>query len=66
MAYEKGERDIVFLQHTFEVINKDGSQNTWTSTLVEYGAPEGSGGFSAMSRLVGVPCGVGTFILPLP
>uniref|UniRef100_A0A098D1D9 Saccharopine dehydrogenase n=1 Tax=Gibberella zeae (strain ATCC MYA-4620 / CBS 123657 / FGSC 9075 / NRRL 31084 / PH-1) TaxID=229533 RepID=A0A098D1D9_GIBZE len=60
MAYEKGERDIVFLQHTFEVINKDGSQNTWTSTLVEYGAPEGSGGFSAMSRLVGVPCGVAT------
>ncbi|KAJ4016880.1 saccharopine dehydrogenase (NADP+, L-glutamate-forming) [Fusarium irregulare] len=60
MAYEKGERDIVFLQHTFEVINKDGSQNTWTSTLVEYGAPEGSGGYSAMSRLVGVPCGVAT------
>jgi saccharopine dehydrogenase (NADP+, L-glutamate forming) len=60
MAYEKGERDLVFLQHTFEVVNKDGSQNTWTSTLVEYGAPEGSGGFSAMSRLVGVPCGVAT------
>ncbi|WZH40151.1 Saccharopine dehydrogenase [Fusarium acuminatum] len=58
MAYEKGERDLVFLQHTFDVVNKDGSQNTWTSTLVEYGAPEGSGGFSAMSRLVGVPCGV--------
>ncbi|KAF4334265.1 saccharopine dehydrogenase [Fusarium beomiforme] len=60
MAYEKGERDLVFLQHTFEVVNKDGSQNTWTSTLIEYGAPEGSGGYSAMSKLVGVPCGVAT------
>jgi saccharopine dehydrogenase (NADP+, L-glutamate forming) len=50
---------VKFLQHKFEVENKDGSQNTVTSTLCEYGAPVGSGGFSAMERLVGVPCGVG-------
>jgi saccharopine dehydrogenase (NADP+, L-glutamate forming) len=58
MAFEEGERDLVFLQHYFEIENKDGSKNDITSTLVEYGAPIGSGGYSAMARLVGVPCAV--------
>ncbi|KAH6976240.1 saccharopine dehydrogenase [Ilyonectria sp. MPI-CAGE-AT-0026] len=58
MAYEEGERDLVFLQHHFEVVNKDGSKDTITSTLCEYGAPIGSGGYTAMAKLVGVPCGV--------
>lgn len=55
MAYEKGERDLVFLQHRFEIEHKDGKQETWTSTLVDYGDPKG---YSAMARLVGIPCGV--------
>ncbi|GAO16189.1 uncharacterized protein UV8b_05599 [Ustilaginoidea virens] len=58
MSFEEGERDLVFLQHKFEVENKDGSKNTITSTLCEYGAPIGSGGYSAMARLVGLPAGV--------
>jgi saccharopine dehydrogenase (NADP+, L-glutamate forming) len=55
MQYESGERDLVFLQHRFEIENKDGSKETRTSTLVEYGDPNG---YSAMAKLVGVPCGV--------
>jgi Saccharopine dehydrogenase C-terminal domain len=51
--------DVKFLQHNFEIENKDGSRNTVTSTLCEYGAPIGSGGYSAMAKLVGIPCGVG-------
>ena len=47
------------LQHKFEIEHKDGSKETRTSTLCEYGAPIGSGGYSAMAKLVGVPCGVG-------
>jgi len=47
------------LQHKFEIENKDGSKESRTSTLCEYGAPIGSGGYSAMAKLVGVPCGVG-------
>ena len=47
------------LQHKFEIENKDGSRKTLTSTLCEYGAPIGSGGYSAMAKLVGVTCGVG-------
>ena len=47
------------LQHKFEIENKDGTRETRTSTLCEYGAPIGTGGYSAMAKLVGVPCGVG-------
>lgn len=56
MAYEEGERDLVFLQHRFEIERKGGEKETWTSTLVEYGDPKG---YSAMARLVGISGGVG-------
>ena len=55
MAYEAGDRDMVMLRHTFIVENKDGSTETRTSTLCDYGDPKGA---SAMARLVGIPCGV--------
>ena len=57
MMYEPGERDFVMLQHKFEIENADGTTETRTSTLCEYGSPE-PGGYSAMAKLVGVPCGV--------
>lgn len=55
MQFEEGERDLVMLQHKFVIEHKDGSQETRTSTLVEYGDPKG---YSAMAKLVGIPCGV--------
>ncbi|KXX78096.1 Saccharopine dehydrogenase [NADP(+), L-glutamate-forming] [Madurella mycetomatis] len=55
MQYEEGERDLVMLQHRFEIEHKDGSRETRTSTLCEYGDPKG---YSAMAKLVGVPCAV--------
>ncbi|ETN40023.1 saccharopine dehydrogenase [NADP+, L-glutamate-forming] [Cyphellophora europaea CBS 101466] len=55
MQYEESERDMVMLQHKFEIEHKDGSKETRTSTLVEYGDPKG---YSAMAKLVGVPCAV--------
>jgi saccharopine dehydrogenase (NADP+, L-glutamate forming) len=54
MQFEEGERDLVILQHKFVIENKDGSTETRTSTLCEYGAPTGSGGYSAMAKLVGM------------
>ncbi|KAG0089387.1 saccharopine dehydrogenase (NADP+, L-glutamate-forming) [Podila epicladia] len=57
MMYAKGERDMVMLQHKFEIELKDGTRQTRTSTVLEYGNPEGA---SAMARLVGMPCGVAT------
>jgi saccharopine dehydrogenase (NADP+, L-glutamate forming) len=55
MQYEEGERDFVMLQHKFEIENKDGKREIRTSTLAEYGDPKG---YSAMAKLVGVPCAV--------
>ena len=55
MQYEENERDMVMLQHKFEIEHRDGSKETRTSTLVEYGDPKG---YSAMAKLVGVPCAV--------
>ncbi|CAG8485602.1 12307_t:CDS:10 [Funneliformis mosseae] len=55
MQYEQGERDMVILQHKFEVELKDGTRETWTSTLLEYGKPQGP---SAMATTVGIPCGI--------
>ena len=55
MQYEKGERDMVMLQHKFEIEHKDGSKETRTSTLCDYGDPKG---YSSMAKLVGIPCGV--------
>lgn len=55
MQYGPKERDMVMLQHRFEIELADGKRETRTSTLVDYGVP---GGYSSMAKLVGVPCGV--------
>jgi len=55
--YEKGERDMVMLQHKFEIELKDGKRETRTSTLIDFGDSK-EGGYSSMAKLVGVPCGV--------
>ena len=60
MEYEKGERDMVMLQHKFEIEHKDGKKETRTSTLVDYGDPNG---YSSMARLVGVPCAVASLMV---
>jgi spermidine synthase len=58
--YEAGERDMVILQHRFEIKNKDGSDSILTSTLLDYGIPNGQ---SSMAKLVGVPCAVATRLI---
>ena len=58
MQYEAGERDMVMLQHKFEIEWKDGVRETRTSTLCEYGEKTAPESTSAMAKLVGVPCGV--------
>lgn len=55
MQYKEGERDMVCLQHKFGIQWADGSKETRTSTLVEYGDVKG---YSAMAKLVGTPCAV--------
>lgn len=57
-AYKKGDRDLVYLQHTFHVTKKDGSKSVLNATLVDYGDSE-EGGYSSMAKLVGTPAAVG-------
>eukprot|EP01134_Creolimax_fragrantissima_P006535 CFRG6535T1 len=55
LQLKEGERDMVLLQHEFGIEWADGTKETRTSTLIEYGDPKGH---TAMARLVGMPCGV--------
>ena len=55
LAYEKGERDMVVLQHEFLVRTESGRTERIVSTLVDYGVP---GGDSSMSRTVGLPAAI--------
>lgn len=48
MQYGPGERDMVMLQHKFEIEHKDGSKETRFSTLCDYGDPQG---YSAMAKV---------------
>ncbi|GKT65692.1 saccharopine dehydrogenase [Colletotrichum tofieldiae] len=57
MQFAEGERDLVILQHKFEVELKDGTKQTRLSTLCEYGSTDPNG-YSAMAKLVGIPCAV--------
>ncbi|EMR65084.1 putative saccharopine dehydrogenase protein [Eutypa lata UCREL1] len=59
-SFNPGERDLVVLQHKFVVEWQDGSTNTITSTMELFGDPDG---YSAMSRSVGVTCGIATQML---
>lgn len=55
MQYGEDEKDLLMLQHKFYVEYPDGKTEVRTSTLVDTGVP---GGYSAMAKLVGVPCAV--------
>jgi hypothetical protein len=55
MAYEKGERDLIILEHHFEANYPDGKKEHITSTLTAFGEP---GGDSAMARTVSLPAAI--------
>jgi saccharopine dehydrogenase (NADP+, L-glutamate forming) len=55
MQYEPGERDMVMLQHKFEIEHSNGKKETRAGTLCEYGDLKG---YSSMARIVDAPCGV--------
>nr|WP_319495056.1 saccharopine dehydrogenase C-terminal domain-containing protein [uncultured Desulfobacter sp.] len=56
LPYKSGEKDMLLLRHTFIVENADESQSTITSTLIDYGIPNGD---SSMARTVSLPLGIG-------
>ncbi len=60
LQYEKGERDMIILQHTFEAAYPEGKKEKITSTMVDFGIP---GGDSSMARTVGLPAAIGTKLI---
>ncbi len=55
LSYGPGERDMIVLQHEFLIRYPDGRLERRTSTLVDYGLPDGD---SSMSRTVGLPAAI--------
>jgi saccharopine dehydrogenase (NADP+, L-glutamate forming)/spermidine synthase len=60
MPYRPGERDMIVLCHTFTGRFPSGADEEITSTLIEYGRPNGD---SAMARTVSLPAAVGAKLL---
>lgn len=54
MPYAPGERDMLVMQHEFVAEYADRTEKT-TSTMVDYGIPNGD---SSMSRMVGLPAAI--------
>ncbi len=55
LYFKEGEVDLLLLRHKFIVENKDGSQDLITSTLIDFGIPNGD---SSMSRTVSLPMAI--------
>jgi len=56
MSYEKVERDMLVLYHNFIAEYKNGKKEEITSTMIDYGIPNGD---SSMSRTVSLPVAIG-------
>lgn len=55
LYYAEGEKDMIAMQHKFTIENSDGSQDLITSTLIDYGIPNGD---SSMAKTVSLPLGI--------
>ncbi|MFH1850885.1 MAG: saccharopine dehydrogenase C-terminal domain-containing protein [Candidatus Neomarinimicrobiota bacterium] len=56
LYYAPGEKDMIVMQHQFTIENADGTRDLITSTLIDYGIPNGD---SSMARTVSLPLGIG-------
>ncbi len=56
MSYDAGERDMLVLYHNFIAEYENGSKEEITSTMIDYGIPNGD---SSMSRTVSLPVAIG-------
>jgi saccharopine dehydrogenase (NADP+, L-glutamate forming) len=56
LYYKPGEKDMLILRHTFGVETRDNQAQTITSTLIDFGIPNGD---SSMARTVSLPLAIG-------
>ncbi len=60
LYYKEGEKDMLILRHKFIVENKDKSRDMITSTMVDFGIPNGD---SSMARTVSLPLAIGVKLM---
>jgi saccharopine dehydrogenase (NADP+, L-glutamate forming)/spermidine synthase len=60
MSYATGERDMLVLYHNFIAEYSDGHKEEITSTMIDYGIPDGD---SSMSRTVSLPAAIGVRLI---
>lgn len=60
LYYKEGERDMLILRHKFIVENKDKSRDMITSTMVDFGIPNGD---TSMARTVSLPLAIGVKLM---
>lgn len=60
MPYKKGERDMIALVHQFVARFPDGKEEKISSTLIDFGRPDGD---SSMARTVSLPAAVGAKLI---
>ncbi|MCX6556844.1 MAG: DUF1493 family protein [Candidatus Aminicenantes bacterium] len=60
LFYKEGEKDMLILRHRFQVKNKDKSKDLITSTLIDFGIPNGD---TSMARTVSLPMAIGTRLI---
>jgi saccharopine dehydrogenase (NADP+, L-glutamate forming) len=60
LFYKEGERDMLILRHKFIVENKDKSRDMITSTMIDFGIPNGD---TSMARTVSLPLAIGVKLM---
>ncbi len=60
LYYRPGEKDMIVMKHTFVVENADKSRDQITSTLIDFGIPNGD---TSMARTVSLPLAVGVKLM---
>jgi len=60
LYYRPGEKDMLLMKHKFVVLNRDLSKDIITSTLIDFGIPNGD---SSMARTVSLPMAIGTTMI---
>jgi saccharopine dehydrogenase-like NADP-dependent oxidoreductase len=60
MAYRKGERDMLVLLHQFRARFPSGGEEEITSTMVDFGQPDGD---TSMARTVSLPAAIATRLI---
>ena len=60
LAFRPGERDMIVMFHQFRALYPNGKQEHITSSLIDYGIPQGD---SSMSRTVSLPAAIGVHMI---